>query len=544
MKDKSKSKKIIIALIVVVAAIVLCAILLSGNDKDKKNDNANTTAASVSSAAYIDVENPKDSQYNIGEVKSTKISLSDKEYKEFIKLADSQKLDFTYDDYYGIEEEVKKPYVKANKLEPDLQLLNDKNEIDVDKLTAIAIKNYNTRDVNAFWKQPSKEKTREICQFICKVVNDNKDKYDMNQLATMLTYLRIAQHDTSTSLAFVNPKIDFVFNPNLIKATGDVNIITGSDANEEIDTMTHEIMHLLQLASSFDGSNDEVGNIGFCRADYTDEKAITPLYYRWIIEASAETMAQNYIGFPQKNMMYSTNIKNVNNVLRMYMFDDGFSRHNIEKITLSKDLDTAYGVMGITDEKEKIDFLKVLYCYETVKEYNKTFFDVYSEKTGKDASSGSEERAAIMNNSEMDAEKYTINHFYKSFAKFVKDEKDIDLETVFFLARMSELDSSTRIGYTQKSMVDFAKEGIENHYELQQGLFKAIANSSDMSLDDINKAYDEYKMYVLDENKKEKINCNWDLFTAEQKDFITYTTNMYSYTHFARIKAMVDFYNR
>lgn len=539
-----KSKKFLIAILVIVIIIVVAFVAVNG----KSNKNTTTATQSQTTSAeespYIDVEKSNENQYEIAEVNSTKIDLNDKEYKSFVKLTESQNIDFTYDKYYLLEEELKKDYVKKGKLDYNLEVLNSNGEIDVDKLTDVALDNVDSRETNIFYNEIGREKTKEICELMVKTYNDNKDKYDINELAATLSNLRILEHKTTTKYAYVTKEIDFIYNPNTMKIGTDISKITGG---EEFDvgasTMIHEMMHVLQYASSFDGSNEDVIKIGYCRSDNSNKDMPNPLFNRWILESSAETMNQAYLNFSHKNLTYNRGIRNANAVLMSFMFNKDFDRHILEKTTLSDDIYEMFDILNISDKKEQLEYLKLMNSIDTCFEYNDGFFKYYSSQTGIDLDNNEEEKDKIISTSRVDAQNYIQNRFYKALAEYVKNN-DVDLETVFFLTRCFEIDSSTRLQYTRKDLLEYNKSAILNQYELQQGLFKAIAKSSGMTLDEVNDKYNSYMLYVLDDNGNEHPNCNWNSLTDGQRDFIDFTKELYSYTRMVRLNTMVDYFNK
>lgn len=556
MKEQNKKSKIknvitkifVVILIIVVAFVGIVVGFTAKSQKDykKRLENLSTSTTESTTSSNIElIAITDETNYKKGTVNSTKISLSNKEYKNFIKLAESQKLGFTYDDYYLIEKELEKPYVKRGKTENKTELINDKGEIDAEKLTQVALKNAKTKKKVVLAVDIDEKKTREICELICNVCNNNKDKYDINELATMLCDLRIFEKKGSTAFAYVSQNIDFGFNSTMIDLYEKMGNVTGEEKQTEQSSFVHETMHLFQYATSYDGNNEEIDKVGFCRLDRTNDNIPHPLYDSWLVEASADTMMQSYLNSGNGVLCYQKKISYMNSVLLDFMFDKGFDRHMLERTTLSSDIYEMFDILNIKDKKEQIDFLKLLYSVEICQELDEGFFKYYAEKNGVDTAYDSngertKERLGLVLTCRSDLEKYIVNKFYKAFADYVKNN-DVDLETVFYLARLCEIDTANHLLYSNKKYYDYQIDNIKLHYELQQGLFNAIANSSNMSLDEINNAYDDYLMYVLDENENKIPNCNSNLLTEEQKDFIEYSESIFKYDKFVRLKTVINY---
>lgn len=548
--SKGKGKKVLI----IVLALVICAVCVlmvstikSMKDNEKALKNPTTTEATTN-PYNEDIKTSDETAYEKKAVSSTKISLNDKEYKKFEKVANSQKLGFRYDDYYLLEQELEKAYVKRGKLEYNLEVLNDKNEIDVNKLTKVALRNAIEKPSVNMTEPVSAEKTKEICQMVCDVCNNNKDKYDIKELATMLSHLRILEKRGTAAFADVSNKIDLSFNAFMLDTYAMI-----SDQSDDVNynnttVFTHETMHLFQYASSFDGSNEVINKLGFCRRDEKSKGLPHPLYDSWLIEGSADMAMQDCLNADNTSLCYSKRISYINSVLTTFMFDKNFDRHLIERTSWCEDIYEMFDILGIKDKEQQLEYLKLLYSIEVCQECDSGFYEYYAKQTGENMSKDSDgnrsdERLKVVLGNRSDAEKYIVNGFYKDFAKYVRDNKNVDLETVFYLARFCELDAASHLKYANKNYYDYQKDNVFMHYELQQALFEAIANSSNMSLDDINKAYDDYKMYVLDDNGKKVANCNQNALTKEQKEYISYSETIMAYDNFVRIKTMVDYIN-
>lgn len=548
MKSKNKSKKIIkvlFAMVLIVLVAIIAIFISVSNDMKEQQKKLNESKAETTTSAYYDIKDEGENNPIHAEVTSTKIELDDSNYKKFLKTANAQKLGYTYESYYGIEEALKQPYVQNTPIEYNLEVLDENNNIDIDKLTEVAIRNRKLKKLPILCAEIDDAKTRELCGYVAKALNDNKDKCDIKKVATLLSHFRIFEKKGSTAFAYVTQDINMGFNTTIFKIYENMGSITGTVNFTNTSIFTHESMHLIQLASSFDGDNEEIENLGCYRIDRTIEnEKPNPLWIKWIIEGSADTAMQSYLKTDNKPLCYPKKITYINSVLMPMMFNDGFDKSLIEQTTYCENFDEMRNILGIKTDDEFLDFMKLAYTIEICQEGDEGFFTEYQKATGRDVSVNddvkSDERFNIILACRSEAENVIVNSYYKNLAKYVK-ENVVDLETVFFLARLCEIDTFTHLQYTNKNYYSHQTSNIENHYELQQALFKAIAQSSNISLEDINKAYDNYKMYVCDEDGKTTPNCNWQGFTKEQREFIEYANSFHSYTRFVRLKTMKDF---
>lgn len=548
MKSKKKSKKIktiilaIVLIILVAVSMLFVSVWKDMHDQQKKIKEAKNE---TTTNAYYDIKDEGENNPAVGKVTSTKIELDNSNYKKFIDTANAQKLGYTYENYYGIEKALKQPYVQYTPVEYNLEVLDKNNNIDVDKLTKIAIKNRDKKPLPILCAEIDDNKTRELCGYVATAINANKDKCDIKKIATLLSNFRIFEKKGSTAFAYVTQDINMGFNTTMFKIYENMGDITGNVDFTNTSVFSHEAMHLIQMASSFDGDNDKIENAGCYRLDRTiQDKRPNPLWFKWIIEGSADTAMQSYLKADNNSLCYSKKITYINSALMPMMFNDNFDKSLIEQTTFCENFDEMRKILGIKTDDEFLDFMKLAYTIEICQEGDEGFFKQYQEETGKDTSvkddNKSDERFNIILTCRSEAENTIVNNFYKNLAKYI-NENNVDLETVFFLARLCEIDTASHLQYSNKSYYPYQNSNIKNHYELQQALFKAIAKSSDMSLDDINNKYDSYKMYVKDENGKKMPNCNWNSFTNNQKEFINYAQSFHSYTRFVRLKTMMNF---
>ena len=139
-----------------------------------------------------------------------------------------------------------------------------------------------------------------------------------------------------------------------------------------------------------------------------------------------------------------------------------------------------------------------------------------------------------------EAVKYMSKNFYQNLIESIKEQEITDLDTVFYMMRIWEMDTYTHLEYTKESSLDSSKDFIIWQNQIQDQLFTAIGNCSELSQEEIKKLYDEYNVQTnIDNNIQD--NCNLTKFNNYTQNMISSIKNTYAVSNFARMDDMLNY---
>ncbi len=531
-----KKLLIVLAVVIIVPIAVLAAFVIVNTNNSKPSGDEITTAPAQE---YFELKESDIKNEVSGKVNITPLG-DNLDFSEVLKSVEDN-INYSYADYYdidGAQKVMKKTPVKRVK---NISLLDSDNNIDADKLYKTVLANNkpckNAKGVNTinyFYSDATNEEIKEICKLIAKVVNETKEDRDITETASALVNLKIFRHETSSDLAGISHKMVFYFNPNMIEMTGKMFELSNRKQegyDEKYLTFVHEIEHIKQSASR-DNDFDSGVEVGFCRK--YDSATVNSLWDQWILEGAAEIKMTRYTG--SKPMTYAKKIGYVNTYNLGYIFSDNELDAFVNS-TFLNDLDEVYDKLNIKGEKEQRDFLNFLYSIQLTQYDCNDFWDYYQKKTGKTLSD--DDKISI----KMDIRTEAVNHltkmFYTNLVKGIEDGKIRDVETVFFMLKVWELDCFNHLTYTEKNAFTHAKQYIIDLNETNKKLFEAISKNTNKSKQELMKEYSEYHA-LISNGKETKHNYRFYDLSSEKEKFLDDCFAGYSVTHFADIETMID----
>lgn len=475
---------------------------------------------------------------------SNKINKENFDYKNVIETIESYNFDFSMSEYYELNNNIQL-YEDSNYNKKENFLVVTNGKIDSNKLYNIVIKNneeYMSQDrnsINVFFSETSNSYIKSICDLIAKTYNNSNEEYlDINKVSDTLSHLKIFQNNTTSASAYVNDELVFVFNPTMIDMFSDMNQMRGNvEENVSIEktVFVHEIQHLFQNSSN-DFNNDNGIEVGFCRK-YQNVN-VNSLWSSWLLEGSAELKMSEVLDVTPKN--YDKKISYIRSYNISRMFEDNYDIDSLVNASFSDNLAEAYNLLGIKSDKEKNDFLELMYSIEITQSDVSDFWKYYETKNNVILTE--EEKEALRMNIRDEVIKKLSENFYKGLVKNIGKGKINDIETVFFMLRLWELDCCNHLDYTSNKGLQHSKDFISYASHIEKTLFEELSISSDMSYDKIVKAYNNYHM-IISNNGNNIINADFSAFNEKEINYIKNAFDSYSITHFARINTMSEYIN-
>ena len=486
---------------------------------------------------HIEVEYSNEKQC-IGESKtSTVINLNKHEYKEFVNELESYDYEFSMSKYYDLENVLKTSNNVQSHKKENSELISD-GLLDANKLYSIVVRNndsYMKQDknsINVFFSNASNDSVRSICDLIAETYNSNKDDYcDIKEVSDTLTHLKIFQNNTTSSNAYVTDDLVFVFNPNMMEMRNNVE----DGINVDKTVFVHEIEHIFQNASN-DFQYENGIEAGFCRK--YNNADVNSLWYTWLLEGSAEIKMSESLSITPKN--YDKKISYIRSYNLSRIFESDYNVDDLVDSVFTNNLDSAFKLLNINDEISKIEFLQLMYSIEITQSNTDDFWKFYQQKDGKVLTDN--EKDGIRMDIRTEVVKKLSEKYYNGLSKELLDGKIKDLETVFYLMRLWELDSYGHLNFTSRKEYEHATDFIIWQNNIQEALIKAIADSNNMSYDELVNRYNNYHMSLTTDGKIIN-NADFSDLTKEKQEYINTSYEKYSVTYFSKISTMTNYVN-
>lgn len=491
---------------------------------------------------YLDV-NLSDEKEPVQENKTiTKITLDSS--SSVLEELDGYDYDFSMSEYYDLYNTLQVyQNTKYNKKQNSDVITN--GNIDSEKLYEVVINNneaYTNQgmdSVNSFFSEASTSDIKKICDLVAKAYNENKSSYDdINSISETLSHLKIFQNNTTSASAYVNDDLVFVFNPTMMGMFSDMQDIRGnSNDGVSVDStiFIHEIMHLFQNASN-DFVDENGIEAGFCRK--YENVNVNSLWNSWLLEGAAELKMTDTLNTTPKN--YDKKISYMRSYNLSRIFEKDYDVDSLVDSTFCNNIEEVFNILGIKDEKSKEEFLELMYSIEITQSETNDFWKYYERKNN--ITLNDDEKESLRMNIRTEVIKSLSRNFYQGLIKDVSSGKIKDLETVFFLLRLWEMDCCNHLDYTSKKGFAHAEDFLKWQYQIEKTILESISIDNDLSNDEVVQKFNNYHMKVYD-GVDEVFNADLSSYGDEKENYIYSSFNSYSITHYAKLETMIDYSN-
>lgn len=460
-------------------------------------------------------DKPKELNYN-----NRVISLSNSDYETFVKYLKEIKLEYKYEDLYGLNKAYK--IYKENGDDKGINIHNHEHDIredginlTVDDLYHTVINNYKMdKDVgmdidSSLFDKLSRKEIREACEIIVNYINEevrrNPD-LDLDKICCSLYDLQMFSDPGSMDNAYVDSHNRMIINRE--------NIETGlaSEFDMYRQVIVHETEHLIQNACEDmekDGEH-EIGN-----SHIYEGLNINPLYNSWLLEASAERSMSKVLG--EEPNTYPCQISYLESLMMIGMLNKNVTLSDIEKLTFDKNLNDLYYTFNAETDEEKKEIHKLLYSIEIMQSQDSNFYDLYKEKYNVDLLF--DEEASTILNQELRLEilKSFSVKFYHNLSSQLTNGK-MTLNDVMYMINMYEADVYTHLLYNETDRIETSGDFFDFYVDLQNNFFDMISPYVNYDINDLINILDDYSMYTYDVNSN-KIN-NYNLSYLEEDKII------------------------
>lgn len=553
MKRGLKKIGVIFVVILVCVVLIIAAcigyVIYEEMKLGRNVTNTEETSASESSENQEDeyIDTPIYNEYLLyaSEATAIPISCSDNAYTSIVDTITDDSSDFRMAEFYALEDALNLyRNTVVNKSTATTLLTN--GMLDADKLYQCVLSNNaavvtNGRNtLNAFYSDLDETEIAAICDEIAEVINAASGKIEIEKVANTLEHLTIFEYKGSTNNAAITTKLAFTYNPGMVEIYRQQHIALGGSPEIVWEMVVdHEVMHIIQHGAN-DGIEANGIELGFCRMynEQNGEKKIPidSLYFSWILEAGAELGMADYLnvepGTYQKKISYARSF----DLSRFYKIDS--KSDMLENIAFKHTLEEVLAALGIDSESEKQEFLKFMYSIEITQTEPNELWEYYESLTGRTLTD--EEKTGIRMDIRTDAVKYLTKSFFTNVTNAVHDGAITDLDSLFYLLRLWELDVFNHLEYTKVSSLAHAEDFVLWYDQTQSVILAAIADSSGIDSTQIQTLYSEYSLRMKTESNEVTDNCDFAGLSSYMQDYIVSLKENYASSKFSRVHDVAE----
>ncbi|MBQ8131297.1 MAG: hypothetical protein IJ193_02270 [Bacilli bacterium] len=424
---------------------------------------------------------------------STSMSMNNYDYMAYQNYLDSFDTDFVYSDLYEIPKalEMEKNYQIPIKDVTPIELKNGK--FDANIMLSVIKKNNKeyladkttTSFRKASYKEMDDQTVLDICKVIADTLNDQIEKYDfidVNELRKVVGDLKMFTAPSSSN-AFVNDDNVFMISKNMIKLAS----VMYKENNVEKDTIVHESMHLLQKTVG----DKEKKYLQVGQSKKWKDLEVNSLEWKFLYEGDAEKMMSLYTGEPP--FTYKNYISYTESITSAIILRDDVHSTTIFEAALDKTPNRLYNLYGVSNEKEKIEFIKLLYTTDVLQSAREDFYQKYDPIYGKHANDAELIDFQLQLKSEICEE--VSKKFYETLSTKIHDS-NMTKDDIFYTIRVFEADMNNHLEMEKDSKLTRNYPFMVNYVKVQNEFFSHLASSNNMTFDQLVNDFNNYELAI------------------------------------------------
>ena len=424
--------------------------------------------------------------------------------------------EYEFADYYDIDECLKE-YQKSFDANQKVKHTGKLKELSVDELYQSVLKNNEVEFAKSsyergnLYKELDNDEIYEICQIIIKTIKSeqNSPTFDLNRTLCVLSNLKIVKDAGTVSVAGIDSDLYLKVNPNMVSVFSIMTSNSKQDSFEE--TISHEAIHLIQM---YCPDMIKYGkNIGI--SFESDNVKVNGLAGIWLNEAVAEKKGSAIAG--EKAETYLNQLGYVYALEASTIIDDDNTEDCICDLTYTNDLNELYRVFNCETEEEKREILNMMYSITIQQDGPEDFYAVYPGEEEQDG-------VAILQRNLRGSIFTTLSKkFYSNLANAIQKNDNVTLQDAFFLIYNFERVVSLKTQYSEEVSYERYEEFLNNYVKIQDAFFEYVAESNDMSYDEILNQYEQYALHTKSKtsgisNGKEEYNCTLEWLSQDKID--------------------------
>lgn len=440
--------------------------------------------------------------------------------EELLKVFESElneiQNEYEFADYYDIDECLNE-YQKSFNANQKVKHTGKLKELSVDELYQAVLKNNEAEFAKSsyergnLYKELDNDDIYKICQIIIKTIKSEQTSptFDLDRTLCVLSNLKIVKDTGTISVAGVDSNLYLKVNPNMVSV---FSIMTSNSKEESFEeTICHEAEHLIQM---YCPDMTKYGkNIGI--SFESDNVKVNGLSSIWLNEAVAEKKGSAIAGEKPETYLYQLGY--VYALEAAAIIDDDNSEDCICDLTYTNDLNELYRVFNCETEEEKREILNMMYSITIQQDGPEDFYDVYPGEEEQDGV------AILQRNLRGSIFTTLAQKFYSNLANEIQKEDTVTLQDAFFLIYNFERVTSLKTQYSQEVSYERYKEFLNNYVKIQDSFFEYVAESNNMSYDEVLNRYEQYALHTKSKtsgisNGEEGYNCTLKWLSQDKID--------------------------
>lgn len=480
--------------------------------------------------------NNADRRLATGEYVGVDLDLSQDNYSEFAKWVDNQDVVYAYADLYDINKVLEE-------LEQYSSAINAQNNAHTDLITTVdkkpsaelltSVINKNTKEFlkkNSGYSELNSKYITMVSTIFSSIIEEYYDtlsKDDISRIYCMLNDLVVVNID---SMDFSVNDLKTVYNARVTEdgiIMLDVNQIENLKGNNTVErTIAHEIIHIFQRMCAdhqIDGLT-QIGNSQYIEK-FDETGYANSLHFQWLYEASAERMSMDLYD-ANSPLVYKNMVGYLNTLDLITLIRPEYSSDAIEVSQLTTDPNKIYEVFGATTKEEKEEIAHMLYSICYLQTDREDFVTIYETKNGEIEG----QETTIKRIMKESIVKTMTKYFYKNLAERVANS-EVTMEDTFYLINVFESALNVHLIYDDADRYELNEQAIKFYVEVQNNFFTRVAESSNMTFDELIENFNNYALVIKTSEGYER-NNSFSWLTEKEKDFIgqVLTTNINSLT--------------
>ena len=312
---------------------------------------------------------------------------------------------------------------------------------------------------------------------------------NINRLEKKLELLKI-EDNTDFAYAYYSPsKNTLAINPRSLKTISNQENLSLDETYERI--VGHETNHLLQAITEKEiKDNNYTEWFGPCIK--SPNLKVNSLYWEWYIESSAEQMIVEK-GKYDSPLLYQFEINALDGLKIATLFNDKKTT-DLERISLSSDINELYKYFNCNTEYEKKELLELFYklnliCQDSFTSSSADFYNYYEAKNGYRLLGEEKEKFLynVCTSVAMDEAKL----FYKNLINNISN-KECKLEDILHLISIEEDELAIILKTNVKEYEDDYTKFLEAYMNIQKSFFEELSIYYGKTSEEIQEIYDKY----------------------------------------------------
>lgn len=483
----------LLALISIPAIMVGCSTKVN-NGSSRNNNSSNYVQEYSSYDNNINYTTKTELDAFTQQIIKQDIKFNDSNSLEIHNFIDSVDAEYNYSDLYGLD----KAYEKYTNTQSYLGINNtdiiSDNQVDVDYLYNIVLKNndkYISDKENVLYSKLSDSEVKKICEILVDTINKELACPDFNgniaDISANLLNLKIL-NGAAISNAFVTDDDALVVS---LTSMENMKLFADNEDAYEI-TVAHEVEHILQKRSLKALENEQIERgHGYCKK--FNDLTVNSLYHVWLIEGSAESLAVRL--YNCEPLTYKNKVSYINSLKFTQLLKDDFNLYDIERLTQQNSLDQVFETFNCKSDTEKVELLNMLYSLEVIQESPDDFIELYEKEVLNGQKVTDKDIDNLYYNLKASVCVTLTKYFYKNLTyKITRD--GLNINEIYDLISLFEEDLANHTLYSEESQLQYNKIFINKYTEIQNLFFENISKNLNLNVDDIISTYRDYNSTI------------------------------------------------